>query len=364
MYIKIAQFLRNSKKGGRLSHLIDGSNHHQNNFDFIRFFAANLVIISHSFPISYGNNLNEPIFRVTDEITLGGIGVYIFFIVSGFLITRSCERSDSIYNFFRNRALRIYPALIVAVLITAFIMGPILSKLSLLEYFSRTETYRYLVSASIFKIYYGLPGVFINNPNRSVVNGSLWSLRYEVFCYIFVAALGFLKLLNKHVVLTCVTVATIIAALIKYLWPNQTGLLYIFSHTCYFITFFGCGMLIYLFRDHIILNTKLFFISLSLLVIVIVFSYYPVLLAITGTYCIIFIAYQKIGTLANFSRSGDFSYGIYIYAFPIQQIYSFLLSDNREWWINCILSIPTILIFAVFSWHLVEKKALSRKSKY
>ncbi|MDY6969909.1 MAG: acyltransferase [Spirochaetota bacterium] len=210
----------------RLSSIINSPNFKNNNFDFIRFIASFFVILSHSFPLSYGNNQNEPLRLLTGNVTLGSVGVYIFFIISGFLITISFVRSKNLLIYFINRILRIYPAVILVVLLTVFVFGPILTQYSISEYFSNTQTYKYLFTATVFDVRYNLPGVYKNNPFSSTLNGSLWTLRFELVMYIAVAIFGLIGILKGRIITIFVILSTIVAALIKYYTSSINGILF------------------------------------------------------------------------------------------------------------------------------------------
>ena len=163
----------------------------QNNFDFIRMAAALMVMFSHSYPLTTGDNDSEPLFMLTKcQTDFGVAAVNIFFIVSGFLVSQSLMRKKSLADYFRARALRIFPALIVMILLLVFVAGPVLTTLSLHAYFSNQHTWHYLTLMYVFNNdVQSLPGVFENNPFHHVVNGSLWTIRYELTCYIALPAI-------------------------------------------------------------------------------------------------------------------------------------------------------------------------------
>jgi peptidoglycan/LPS O-acetylase OafA/YrhL len=145
----------------------------KNNLDALRLIGAFLVLFSHSFPIAGNNEPGPPFFRNT----FGELGVYIFFIISGFLITQSYMRSNSPKIFLWARFLRIFPALIFVVFVTVFFFGPIITNLTAIEYYKNSQTYYYLSNITLYNVNYQLPGVFLANPIPSVVNGSLCDIR-------------------------------------------------------------------------------------------------------------------------------------------------------------------------------------------
>jgi hypothetical protein len=134
-----------------------------NNFDLLRLLAAWFVLFSHCYPLT-GQPVLDPFARHTGIDTLGGIGVSIFFVLSGYLVTNSLERSSSVYSFARKRAFRIFPALAVLTVYCAFWLGPIITTLPLETYLKHPQTVAYLWNISAWKIQYALPGVFATNP--------------------------------------------------------------------------------------------------------------------------------------------------------------------------------------------------------
>jgi len=329
----------------------DHINTRKNNFDFIRFVAAVLVVFYHSFPLSLGDGLREPLMIVThNQMTFATFGVYAFFIISGFLITQSCDKSKDFIDFAKARILRIYPALIV-VTIFAIILGSMVTPLSLNEYFQNSTIYRYFIFAfTLNNSSMSLPGVFVSNIWGSLINGSLWTLKYEFSFYILVGILGLTKLLRLKSTLIIFELA-----FISFIFVN----LPVFR----FLSFFSIGMLFYFARKYIPLNYKLATISFICLVIGCFVGYFDHIFVVCGSYLVFYFAFNKKIKLSNWAKHGDFSYGIYIYAFPIQQTVTHLFGGRTEPVINFACSIPPIMFCAFLSWHLVEKVALRHKHK-
>src|SRR3954465_12311881 len=171
----------------------------ENNFDWLRFLLAALVIFSHSFPPSGVGNQHEPLHRLTrGQATFGEVAVDGFFIISGFLITWSWFNSANLRKFLWKRACRIYPAFIVVLLITIAIIIP-LNMTNPRVLLNRHELWR-MAWGTISLKGYEHPATFPNNSIHAV-NGSLWSIRFEVWCYIGVALLGITGLLRRRIVL-------------------------------------------------------------------------------------------------------------------------------------------------------------------
>ncbi|MBK7117547.1 MAG: acyltransferase [Comamonadaceae bacterium] len=185
-----------------------------NNFDLLRLLAAWFVLFSHCYPLS-GQPVADPFVRHTGIDTLGGIGVSIFFVLSGYLVTNSLERSSSVYSFARKRAFRIFPALAVLTVYCSYWLGPVLTTLPLETYLKHPQTVAYLWNVSAWKIQYALPGVFATNPVPVAVNGSLWSLPYEISCYLALTTLWLLRIPRR----AAVTGAVMILSYLLYARP-------------------------------------------------------------------------------------------------------------------------------------------------
>jgi peptidoglycan/LPS O-acetylase OafA/YrhL len=168
--------------------LSDFARGRDNNFNIIRIVAAFAVLVSHAFRLA---NLSSEPFETGTGISLGTMAVDIFFITSGFLVTASLVTRVSTLEYLCARALRIFPALLVMVLLTAFGLGLYFTTVPISSYLSSSETYWYILKNStlITGVYYFLPGVFEHNPFKGSVNGSLWSMVHEVRCYIILAIL-------------------------------------------------------------------------------------------------------------------------------------------------------------------------------
>lgn len=188
-------------------------NSRNNNLDLIRLIAAALVIWSHAYPIVLGKGAEQPLSRLTyGQISLGDLGVAIFFVLSGFLVSQSMFRLNDLVGYTKARVLRIFPGLIFCVLISTFIIGPIFSTLSLTDYFTNDTTYSYLVATTTLNFLSPfLPGVFESNPYGAFINGSLWTLKYEIICYFTLALSWKLGLIQQNRVF--LAIASCVAAL-------------------------------------------------------------------------------------------------------------------------------------------------------
>jgi len=334
----------------------------ENNFDFIRFVAALAVIFSHSFYLT-NTTEREPLTVFTSgRFDTASLSVATFFIISGFLITMSFQRAKSVYAYFEARFLRIYPALIVVILCTVFIIGPLLTTYKLKSYFVSSETIKYFILNTLMvKVQYTLPGVFEHDGAANTVNASLWTLPIELACYCFVAIVGLL--LAKRVVASIV-LGGITLLIFYYVFLNGFIAL---------LFYFFFGAMLYVLRDKIVLNGWLAALAFILLMADLYFNNKPdsnfiiksvniIVKGVALSYVIMYLAFVKTTYIKNFAKKGDYSYGLYIWAFPLQRIINISIQGLGPYSLFCISAIVT-LIFAVLSWHVIEKRALQLKNK-
>ncbi|TKK65007.1 acyltransferase [Ilyomonas limi] len=326
-----------------------------NNFDFIRFMAALLVIFHHSFFLT--PSIHEPLLTFThDRYTIGGICVAVFFIISGFLITRSFDKNRDISTYFTARMLRIYPALMVVVFCTVFIIGPLLTTNTLYDYFTNFTTFKYYYSNTFMvSVQYWLPGIFEHNYAPKMVNGSLWTLSYELLCYCLVAAVG--SIFSKKKI-------TGIILLVLTLLVFRNKIMYGKEEIFETIFFFACGTLIYIYRQKITLNSFAALVAFVLLLVNMHYNpNYTSSMIITGimlSYVTIFLCFVKTKHLKHFAKHGDYSYGMYIWSYLVQQML-YLYFNHLNTYVFFIVSAGITLVFAMLSWHLIEKRALKLK---
>jgi len=329
-----------------------------NNFDLIRLVAASLVVFSHSFILTEGTDTHEFLYRLTaGREDLGQLAVATFFVISGFLITMSYESSRSVGNYLWKRLLRVFPALLILLLLTTFVLGPIASSLSLKEYFSQSHTYTYLTNVRLFRLQYDLPGLFHDNPYPNAVNGSLWTLAYEFTCYVIVAALGACGLLRKRWFIALLFVVSLLPLPLQSLHQNIQILVMLFSY-------FSAGMLAYLYFPDIKFSAKYIALACAALATSLFTPYFQTAFAVFGSYLILKLAFLKVPALQAVTRNGDFSYGIYIYAFPLQQFIVQRWGTPLSWLQLFAISYLVTLIFAMLSWHFIEKPALQLKRAF
>lgn len=336
----------------------------ENNFTLLRLLAAMAVLFGHSWPLSLGLTGGEdPISNFLIRFlgaSLPSLAVNLFFVVSGFLVAASYIQRRNLFAFIEARVIRIYPGLIVAVFFCVFV-GSLVTTESILNYFSSPTTWSYLKHNVLLvtNIQFDLPGVFVSNPYPVSVNGSLWTLPIEVWMYFWVAVLGSLSLLkgkrsfNLFFIFLCL------------MYAQSSGGDFFIAHeprTAQLAFLFMLGTFFYINRNKVPLN----FMSLSalalLVYITLAFSFSLFIKSIFFSYFVLLLALHPKLKLPSIDRLGDISYGLYIYAFPIQQILAYLIPQVRP--ISMfIISTAITVVLAILSWRLVEKPALKMKGK-
>lgn len=328
----------------------------ENNLNLLRMLAAVAVVVSHAYPLSLGPGSYEPL---TDlfGFSLGSAAVIVFFAVSGFLITKSYDTSGGdIVRYSVARFLRLYPALLVAALLTAFVLGPAYSTLRLSDYLLHRESWTYTpLALSLKYVSYDLPGVFVDNPFPRAVNGSLWTLYFEVLCYFWVAALGIVGILRPK---TFWIFAFLFASLY---YCVRHRLIRLDDHYVELTLPFILGSAAYVYRASIRLSWLVGGALVALAVIVSPsLGAQRVLWTVAIGYTALWFGAARIPLIRSYNRLGDYSYGTYIYAFPVQQAIVAVLPGISPLHM-VMLAIPIVIMLAALSWYYVERPALSRR---
>ena len=338
---------------------------HKNNFDLLRICAAIFVIITHAYALR-GLPEHDVLFHISQATTsFSRFGLWIFFVISGYLVTASAWRSVSVVSYIAKRVLRIMPAFIIVIFLSVLCLGPLVTTLSFANYFQHPITWAYLKALLVFRIQYNLPGVFEQNLYPGAVNGSLWTIPYEIFLYILPLCLTLLGTLKK-VAIVFLFVLWIICIYAVYNYASfldlhtMPFLLLNMWHVVNFAIFFIAGSIIYLLPDNMKIARIGWIIPLALWAISWFTPYAVILSYIFVPIMIINFAYQTPYVRIP-AHIGDVSYGMYLYAFPIQQIIMFLTHGTLSVSGLIILTICIIIPIAWLSWHLVEKPALSFK---
>lgn len=328
-----------------------------NNLNLIRMLAAFAVLLSHSVPISLGADAEEPLEAVAG-MSLGALAVAVFFSISGLLIARSFDRTDSLTRFVLARILRLFPALLVVLVLTV-IAGAAFTTLALGDYISARGTWTYIPrNLSLAFLQYPLPGVFENNPVPGPINGSLWTLFYEVACYGMVLLTGLMGMLRRKVAFGALFVILIVAYGYALTWQPDGGVAYRIDRLAQMAFPFSLGMAAYVWRDSLKLDWRIAALLWLLCIPGSWTEFMPAFVVVTVSYTIAWLAYRPKGAVLAYNRIGDYSYGIYVYAYPIQQGIAFMVPEAGPF-TNIALAAPLTLVMAMLSWHWVEERSLA-----
>lgn len=334
-----------------------------NNFNIIRLAAAAFVIFSHSFGF-YGRR--DPVNIFSDgKIPGGQFAVYVFFLLSGYLITSSWLKKEKIFPYLTKRVRRIFPALIVTVLISIFLVGAAFTNLSIINYFYSSETYSYLWNISLWKMKLTLPGVFTFDGVEHTVNPPIWTLFFEFLMYIIVILFGLLKMFDRQknsiYILWTFVLASLVLVLTKIspdLFIFKIGVanfirffLFFFAGAIFFIYFKGRKIkilfpVVFFAMMCVLRKTDFFFVPAFFFVITMVFH----------------IALQEKKYAERIVSYGDFSYGTYLYGYIVQNMVFQFIGEKLNPWSLFIISLFVTLPLAILSWNFIEKKFLDKSS--
>ena len=332
---------------------------HDNFFTPLRLIFASLVVIGHAYVVVLGGSEHEP--HVFYHYTFSYIAVNMFFIASGFLVTKSMLYRGDSASFISARALRIYPALIVHMLFVMVIIGPFVTNLPLKEFFSSPDWYLQPLKVLTFlDTDMALPGIFSTN-SEQIGSGALWTLRYEFLAYIGTWLLFLIGGLRHKWMIA----AQFILPCIAWVVCHQFGLFERLPATLEslgrFGIAYGLGAMLYAYRDQISFNALL--IPVFLGACWLVSSYVAVLeifMNLMLAWGVMIAAYVKAPKLEWTQKLSDVSYGIYIYHWAILQSLFYFFPSFTVWplIITCYL---ITLILSHASWRIVEKPTLGLK---
>lgn len=337
-----------------------------NNFNLIRILSAWGVLAIHSFALAADKpEISDPL-KAFFGVGFGTFFVTIFFAISGFLICRSLDRSQSLTRYATARTKRLLPGLICVLLLTTFILGPLLTTLDPRAYFGHLQTWRYLLNINLLDIHtqFQLPGVFANNPYPNTVNGSIWTLPFETWMYVMTAVffcgqwllLHYFPALKRSLgpLTTVIISIAICVAGAHFLAHNRTQHYDILM----FISTFFIGANLYKYRAYIPLSWLSMIMLLGATPLLNDTVIAPIYVGLTIAYSTLMLAYKPNGWIRGYNRIGDYSYGLYIYAFPVQQTLVHIMPTID---VATMIGLTTILTLplAMLSWHIIEKPILN-----
>lgn len=321
---------------------------HDNNFNLLRMGAASMVLLSHCWPLTQGTLDHEPGWRWLG-VELGRLAVWVFFAISGFLVSASWQRQPTVRRFLVARARRIVPGLLTMLVLLVFGLGAAATVLPLAEYLRHRQTWGYLFfnGTLLVDMRWTLPGVF----DGAGVNGSLWTLPVELRCYLGLALLGAAGGLRHGLAYAAAAVLLAMALALRWLGTDTAPL----------VLSFVAGSAAWHWRDRLPLDARV------ALLLVCAAAWAMNQRAPAGwavgvvalAYGSLVLALVPSGGVRRFNELGDWSYGVYIYAFPIQVALCHAWPALGVWGLFA-TAWPLTLVAAAASWHFVERPALAR----
>lgn len=313
------------------------------------------VIFWHSWPLT-GRHIDlAPVTRLLGEIFADG-----FFAVSGFLITAAWLRRPHLKEFWTARVLRIFPGLWVCLTVIAFVMAPIAASVRDIEITFSSEIQYVLNNAALNVGYSGIDGTPSDVPIPDVWNGSIWTLFFVLVCDVMVSVLGFFGLLKRRwTIPTLFALAVCWSAYVSYSDHAQGELPSFPQALARFTLVFLTGAMFFQFQHRIPANWWLVGLSISVVAASGWIQNYRVIGAVPLAYMII-----VSGALVRKARlTNDLSYGVYIYAFPVQQLLATCGLAGFNPLVFFVLATAITLPLAALSWFLVEKRAVALKRR-
>lgn len=355
--------------------LSDGLGGRNNSLGIIRLVLASAVIFSHAFPL--GGWGEDPMLVLSrGQENLGGIAVLGFFAISGYLITKSGARTD-ILQFMWHRFLRIFPAFWVVLLVAALVVGPIIWMIdgnSITDYLHRGQgsSINYLTANWNLSVgQYGIYHIFESTPYGeiagSVFNGSLWTLSYEWICYLIIGVLVLSGVLVRAKVLVPVLTAFFfLLQVVRIINPEAPGQLVPFFADPYRVTLpliflFGACLAVY--SKKIPLDDRLGILSGAVFLFSLFFGGLGVIGYPAIAYFVLWGAARLPASFRKIGATNDFSYGIYVYGFLVEQVLAYFGVYRFGYLPYALLALVITVGCAWLSWHLIEKPALSLKDK-
>jgi peptidoglycan/LPS O-acetylase OafA/YrhL len=352
-----------------------------NAFGFLRLVLAVLVIFSHCFHLG-GFGMDRLAALTNGRYAIGSLAVAMFFVLSGFLVCRSASGCSSVPRFLWHRFLRIFPGYWACLVICGCVFAPLMAFIefgtpasvfspsgnSAQSFIMNNAGLFHLNDFSIGGILFIRPNSIANllrhNPVPGVFNGSLWSLPYEAACYLAVAALAAAGVLRR--------VRSILVGLFAGLWclyafdcldPEgfSQSLPYPGMQLVVLLgLFFSAGGLCFLYREKIPHSTAIFVVSLIALGGSLPFRVFGLIAPLAMSYAFLWLAFAL--PFGRFDKKGDFSYGTYIYAFPVQQGMALIGLHEKGFGFYFVSSLLLTLILAFLSYRLIEAPCLRLKT--
>jgi peptidoglycan/LPS O-acetylase OafA/YrhL len=327
-------------------------------FDYLRIGLAVAVLVWHSMPLSTGQG---PGHLETEWWTgplrfLPAAILPMFFALSGFLVAGSLGRTR-LHQFVTLRVVRLIPALAVEIVLSALILGPILTSLPRPQYFANPQFHAYFLNI-VGSIHYNLPGVFQDNPFPGAVNGQLWTIPFEMECYLALVLLSVFTLLKRRRAFALVVAAASVAITVRVLAGHPVDTT---NHVPgrMLVLCFLAAVSLYSYRDVIPYSRSLGTTSAIAAAALLQEPNLSYLAAFPIAYLTVWLGLTRPPAIPF----GDLSYGVYLFHFPIEQTVVHLFPGVRSWWLLTLVALPLTTACAWLSWNLIEKPTLVRKKR-
>ncbi|MEQ8409954.1 MAG: acyltransferase [Erythrobacter sp.] len=339
-------------------HILDSQGNRGPGFDTVRLLAASAVALHHSLGIQIDAVKDDLLFQFSHGYThLGLLAVAVFFAISGFLVTPGLIKSGNVLEYLSRRFMRIMPLLFVVVLATALILGPLLSSLSLREYFASGETWSYLRNVTT-SLQLRLPGV-TNHIGTNSINNPLWTLRYEWLCYILIAFASMALILRHRLLFVLAWAAALLAYPLLYGFDEAEGkgslgtLMYLFGY-------FGAGAVLSLYAEKVRWSPALLWASFAAITVTFYLDWSHLIAPVLITYFVIGLGLVRMPWSAFLQRA-DLSYGVYLTHALVLTVLMNLYGFENPIALFAVC-MPVTLTIAWLTWTFIEEPALKLKS--
>ncbi len=334
---------------------------HTNNFNALRLILAVLVIVAHSYQTTDGTNARELLTIATrGQESFGEIAVDLFFVISGVFITASWFRSRSMQDFLYKRILRIYPGFVMALLTSVVVTWTASAEF---RHSVHLQLWIQEFVQDLFTLDYSSlsqPGIFAHNPLPNISNGSLWTIQKEFCCYLLVAVIGMFSLFKRRGVILGLTMSS---------WAYYAAIIR-FSHStehqhfpARFLTYFLVGMSAWLFRNRLRFSWPAALVMVAILILSARVPYFfSILFPLAGSFLTLWLGLTPPWKIMKWTDDMDLSYGVYLYAYLVQQVVA-SSSSLRAPLISACITLPVTFALAWLSRRFVEEPFLAFKSK-
>ena len=338
----------------------DGLGNASNNFQLLRFLTALTVAATHCLWVIYGE-FPQAQWPLNVLMQISHCGICIFFGLSGYLITASLIERPNLLRYFVSRLVRLCPLLCLVALLTAFVLGPLISSASFADYYGDWRLWAYVPATTLAHPDMTLPGVFSTLPDAGEVNISIWTLRYELAAYVIMGIIAGLGLLTSRFLWVWVMLALIGYGVVSFASDLRNEIAFI-GHGARFGFAFLIGLILFRFQNKIPLNLLGVGLVIGLAMLTNHTPYMEPFRIIALTYTAIWFGLKPKGFIRAFNKLGDYSYGIFVFHWPIAQ--TILQLNPTISYAELVYTVlPLSLGLAVITWHGVEAPFLRSKTE-